>query len=337
MRRWTTFHDRAAPLVAYLARDGHALAGSVPAWTPAALRAALQPYERPRGRGLLHITLSLPRGRTLSDAGWHDVADHVLARTGLPPDLVAWIAWGRETSACDHIHIVVARETVTRRPLTIATSKLDDRPARARPRPPARPPRPVLDAGAAHAPRRADAQDCEQEPRDGVLRRCGEPRPPHPPARHDRRSQRRHRHHRRRLDDRALDLRPRPPRPPPPRHRRHHQPPPRRPRLLVRRAPAPPRARRAPTAGPRRPRAPAALAGLIPLDAVPALPRYTVPYSETDHARHDPDISPAARGPLDADGPAPRRRPGASSPCWTCWTQRRATRRQCSRAGCWTC
>lgn len=124
MRRFTRHHDRAAPLVRYLSGDGRAIAGSLPAWTPSALRHALRPFERPHGAGLLHFTLSLPRGRRLPDEGWHDVAAFVLDRTGLPPDLTPWIAWGREATACDHLHIVAARETFACRRLDPATSRL---------------------------------------------------------------------------------------------------------------------------------------------------------------------------------------------------------------------
>lgn len=79
--------------------------------------------EQPHGAGLVHFTLSMPEGLRLSNQEWHTVATYVLERSGLPADRVPWIMVGRESTRCDHSHIVSSRQTWSGRELEIATSK----------------------------------------------------------------------------------------------------------------------------------------------------------------------------------------------------------------------
>lgn len=122
MRRYLTEYDRAYPVFLYLSKAGHPMGGSllIKKWRDGI--EAFGPFEKPQGEGLVHFTLSMPVGRTLTDQAWHEVATHVLHASGLPPDLVPWVQWGREGTACDHIHIVAGKQTFTRRSLEVSHS-----------------------------------------------------------------------------------------------------------------------------------------------------------------------------------------------------------------------
>jgi len=98
------------------------MCGSVLETVPGELMRWFQPFDMPRGEGLLHTTLSMPSDRILTDSEWHDVSKFVLERSGVPPDLTAWFAWGREVSRCDHLHIISGCQTWSGRPFDIQTS-----------------------------------------------------------------------------------------------------------------------------------------------------------------------------------------------------------------------
>lgn len=98
------------------------MCGSVLETVPGELMRWFQPFDMPRGEGLLHTTLSMPSDRILTDSEWHDVSKFVLERSGVPPDLAAWFAWGREVSRCDHLHIISGCQTWSGRPFDIQTS-----------------------------------------------------------------------------------------------------------------------------------------------------------------------------------------------------------------------
>lgn len=119
MRRFTSFHSQAYPLLSYWSKDGEILTGSLPARTWRQATEMFAPFEAPHGAGLVHFTLSMPRGRSLSDAVWFDVINHVMAESGIPANLVPWVAWGGEHTNCDHIHIASACETFLRRELEL--------------------------------------------------------------------------------------------------------------------------------------------------------------------------------------------------------------------------
>ncbi|MCB5200241.1 hypothetical protein LGQ03_13400 [Loktanella sp. TSTF-M6] len=122
MRRYTTFPSQAFPILSYLSKDGQILSGSMPVHTLRQACDMLRPFEAPQGAGLVHMTLSMPVGRTLTDDVWLAVARRVLIASGLPSEIVPWIMFGREATHCDHIHIVAALQTFTGRHLEIATS-----------------------------------------------------------------------------------------------------------------------------------------------------------------------------------------------------------------------
>ena len=128
MRRYTSFHSLAFPLLSYWSKDGEILTGSLPARTWREAAEMFAPFEAPHGAGLVHFTLSMPKGRSLSDAIWFEVIDHVMTKSGLPTTLVPWVAWGGEKTSCDHIHIASACETFLGRELELQTSlKATDR------------------------------------------------------------------------------------------------------------------------------------------------------------------------------------------------------------------
>ena len=122
MRRFTTFHDHSTGLGHYLKKDGCMFTGSISETDPVRAVAALRSFEVPQGDGLVHFTLSMPKGQILSLCDWHEVAVRVLNKSGLPSALVPWFAWGREETSCDHVHIVSALETFNRRPLALKKS-----------------------------------------------------------------------------------------------------------------------------------------------------------------------------------------------------------------------
>ena len=122
MRRYTTFPSQAFPILSYLAKDGQILSGSIPARTWRQACDLFQLFEAPQGNGLVHMTLSMPAGRTLTDNVWFAVARRILNASGLPSEITPWIMFGRETTRCDHVHIVAARQTYTGRHLEVATS-----------------------------------------------------------------------------------------------------------------------------------------------------------------------------------------------------------------------
>jgi hypothetical protein len=122
MRRYTTFPDKARPLLSYLAKDGQILSGSLPVGTWRHACEMFRRFEAPHGEGIVHMTLSMPVGKKLSDDAWLMVARRVLTSSGLPAEQVPWLMWGREDTRCDHVHIVAARQTFTGRVLDVATS-----------------------------------------------------------------------------------------------------------------------------------------------------------------------------------------------------------------------
>lgn len=123
MRPYRTFHDRTSQIGYYVGRDGRVLTGSVPETEPGRLMRWFECYDYPKSLGVVHTTLSLPADLHLSDADWHAVTTRVLERSGTPPDLVPWFAWGEHVSNCEHVHIVAARQTWTGRPLEVRTSR----------------------------------------------------------------------------------------------------------------------------------------------------------------------------------------------------------------------
>ncbi len=128
MRRYTSFHSQAYALLSYWSKDGEILTGSLPARTWREAAEMFTPFEAPHGSGLVHFTLSMPAGHSLPDAIWFDVIDHVMAESGLPTNLVPWVAWGGEHTNCEHIHIASACETFLGRELELQTSlKATDR------------------------------------------------------------------------------------------------------------------------------------------------------------------------------------------------------------------
>ncbi|MDX5365245.1 MAG: hypothetical protein LPK90_02400, partial [Alphaproteobacteria bacterium] len=90
--------------------------------TPKTAAKFLARFRRSDGEVIFHITLSMPKGMILSDDDWLAVIRHVLAASGLPPDVVPWIAMGRENSTCDHVHVFGALSTFAGRPLDVNTS-----------------------------------------------------------------------------------------------------------------------------------------------------------------------------------------------------------------------
>ena len=125
MRPYTTSHATAQTILQYLSKGGQLLSGSLPVATLKQAKAAFRLFEEPHGEGLLHITMSLPQGHVLTDDVWCEVTQVVLNKMGIPPVLTPWIMWGRESTACDHIHIVSGRQTFCGRPLEVCTSTLN--------------------------------------------------------------------------------------------------------------------------------------------------------------------------------------------------------------------
>lgn len=123
MRPYRTFHDRTSQIGHYVGREGRVLTGSVPETDPGRLMRWFECYDYPKGLGVVHTTLSLPPDLHLSDADWHAITTRVLERSGTPPDLVPWFAWGEHVSNCEHVHIVAARQTWAGRPLEVRTSR----------------------------------------------------------------------------------------------------------------------------------------------------------------------------------------------------------------------
>lgn len=122
MRRFLSRYDQAYPVFLYLSKSGQIMGGSLAEKEWRGAVHAFRQFEKPQGEGLVHLTLSLPSGMTMSDAEWHDVSMHVLQASGLPPDLVPWVQWGRERTTCDHIHIVAGTQTFTGRTLDVSNS-----------------------------------------------------------------------------------------------------------------------------------------------------------------------------------------------------------------------
>jgi len=122
MRRHATFHDRSARWVHYV-EAAETLSGSIPVLDAGKIVRWFKRFEKPKGAGLVHFTLSLPEDMRLSDREWHDVATYVLDASGLPPELVPWVMAGREKTRCDHVHILSAMQTWSGRELEVATSK----------------------------------------------------------------------------------------------------------------------------------------------------------------------------------------------------------------------
>ncbi|WP_298860113.1 hypothetical protein [uncultured Sulfitobacter sp.] len=61
----------------YPSKVGHVMSGSVSEAMIEALVKFFVRFEKPRGDGLVHFTLSLPAGKKLSEDGWHEIARHV--------------------------------------------------------------------------------------------------------------------------------------------------------------------------------------------------------------------------------------------------------------------
>lgn len=95
MRRHTTLHSLAGTILPYLSKDGVVLDGSMPVGTWRQAVDFLRPFDTPHGQGLVHFTLSMPRGASLSESRWLVVARHVLRSSDLPPEQVPWLLWGR--------------------------------------------------------------------------------------------------------------------------------------------------------------------------------------------------------------------------------------------------
>jgi len=123
MRPYRAFHDRASQIGHYVGREGRVLTGSIPETEPGRLMRWFERYDHPKGLGIVHTTLSLPPDLHLSDADWHALTTRALERSGLPPDLVPWFAWGGHVSNCEHVHIVAARQAWTGRPFEVRTSQ----------------------------------------------------------------------------------------------------------------------------------------------------------------------------------------------------------------------
>lgn len=102
MWRHATFPSKADPLIYYPSKDRHVLSGSVPEKNTKALIEFFARFEKPKGAGLVHFTLSLPAGIQLYEEHWHEVARHVLSESGLPSDIVSWVVWGGEQTNCNH-------------------------------------------------------------------------------------------------------------------------------------------------------------------------------------------------------------------------------------------
>jgi hypothetical protein len=122
VRRYTTFHSLAETILPYLSKGGVVLTGSMPVRTWRQAVDFLRPFDAQHGQGIVHFTLSMPRGASLSEIQWLVVARHVLRSSGLPPEQVPWLLWGREATSCDHVHIVSACQTFVGQPLCVATS-----------------------------------------------------------------------------------------------------------------------------------------------------------------------------------------------------------------------
>ena len=122
MRRFLTFHWRADVVGDYPDASAVMIGGTVPAMTPKAAAKFLARFTRSDEKTIFHITLSMPKGMSLSDDEWLAVIRHVLAASGLPPDLLPWIAIGRENASCDHVHVFGALSTFAGRPLERKTS-----------------------------------------------------------------------------------------------------------------------------------------------------------------------------------------------------------------------
>lgn len=122
MRRFLTFHRDADVVGSYPDSSAEMLGGTIPVISLRAAAKFLESFTLPDGKMIFHITLSMPKGLMLLDDEWLQIVRHVLAESGLPPELVPWIAIGREPTSCDHIHIFGARCTFTGRLLEIRTS-----------------------------------------------------------------------------------------------------------------------------------------------------------------------------------------------------------------------
>ena len=67
MRPYRRFHSGVSQVGHYLGTDGQLFTGFLLEPSHGVMMKALRRYELPEGAGLLHTTLSLPNGQTLTD------------------------------------------------------------------------------------------------------------------------------------------------------------------------------------------------------------------------------------------------------------------------------
>ncbi|MBY6141330.1 hypothetical protein KUV26_17975 [Leisingera daeponensis] len=118
-------HHRSAEVVEhYIFRDrAELIGGTIPSLPRTQLRRKLDRMSG--GHGILHMTLSLPKGLRGTVRQWLRIIMTALTGIGLPPYATPWISARHTNTECDHVHIAIISRSFTGRILRPRLSRLN--------------------------------------------------------------------------------------------------------------------------------------------------------------------------------------------------------------------
>lgn len=123
MRGYLTFHRKPEAVKYYFPKSARILTGTIFVRNEGRAYDHFEKYSRYDEDNFFHITLSLPRGITLSRQRWRDEIDEHLRSRGTNPAQVPWLAWLDTSTAAEHIHLYGLLRTFDGRPVQLDTSR----------------------------------------------------------------------------------------------------------------------------------------------------------------------------------------------------------------------